>query len=119
MFSRGVSSIRKIRNIRISGSKRFMKLSLKLCGQRVTTNTSLSRDREYRQPRSEGSFEELTQESLRNANFEKTKTPSNVALEYFQDLYSNRFGKSEWASIRCSLLSPTKKGFYCLFNDYT
>ena len=112
MYSRGVSSIKKIRNVRISDSKRSLKLSLNLSGQRITTNISLSRDREYRQPRSEGSFEELTQESLRNANFEKIKTPSNVALEYFGDLYSNRFGKSEWASIRCSLLSPTKKGFY-------
>ena len=117
MFYRGVSSIRKIRSVRISESKRSLKLSLELCGQRVTTNTSLSRDREYRQPRSEGSFEELTKESLRNANFEKTKTPSNVALEYFGDLYSNRFGKSEWASIRCSLLSPTKKGFLWPYVD--
>lgn len=112
MLSRVISSIGKIRNVRILESKRFIQLNLNLCGQRVTTNTSLSRDREYRQPRSEGSFEELTQESLRNVNFEKTKTPSNVALAYFDDLYSNRFGKSEWASIRCSLLSPTKRASF-------
>lgn len=112
MVIRGVSSIRKIRNVRILESKRFLKLSFQQSGERVTTNSSLSRDREYRQPRSQGTFEELTLESLRNANFEKLQTPANVALGYFGDLYSKRFGESEWASIRCSLLSPTKKGFH-------
>ena len=44
---------------------------------------SLSRNREYRQKPEVAVYEELSPESMRNLNFEQTKRPAYLALEYF------------------------------------